>query len=343
MRLQGLVDQVLWRRHIVVCAASLLVLAACGGGGGSSSAQIIMKVGHDSPTNSPYQAGWEAFKTEVESKTNGRIKVVIYPNAQLGQEDVMVNGLKIGAIDGVIAATSTLATAVPEAQLYSMPFLFKDARQAMAVAQGPIGKPIADKIQTATAAQLVGWGELGERDMINKKHPIRTVADLKGLKMRVQAQPIGLATYTAMGALPAAVSFAEVYTSLQTGVVDGSDNPPVDILDSKFYQVTKYLTYTKHFVVLDAILVSDKFLAKLTSADQAIVKAAAANSGQTEAAASDSAETAAVAQFPGLGLQVTELDASARAGFVAAMQPVYQKFADQVGGMSVIQQIQNGS
>jgi len=322
------------------------IVEACGGssGTGTKSSPFVMAVGHDSSIDHPYQKGWEAFKAEVESKTNGGILVRIFPNSQLGNEEAMATGLKAGTVDGVVTSSGTWVTGgVPEASIFNMPFVFKDPHHGVQVAEGSLGQGIASKIKSAMGAEVVGWGQLGDRDMWNSKRPIKTIDDVKGLKMRVQPQPIGIATYSALGALPVPIAFSELYTSLQTHVVDGADNGPVDIYDSKFYQVTKYLTFTRHFIIVNALLVSNLFMNKLSPDFQAIVRAAGKVAGKAESDASDKANADDVAKLPGLGMQLNELDASERQKFADAMKPVYTKFADQVGGMSVIQQILSGS
>lgn len=329
-----------------LCGALVFLVAACGGGSGSnansgSQPDVTMKLGHDSPLDFPYQYAAEAFKTEVEKNTNGHVKVQIYPNAQLGDEGTMVNDLKVGAVDGVYTSTAPLTQSVPQLDIVSLPFIFKDVDQALRVMNGPIGRSLSSKIDAATGAQIVGWASVGERDMWNSKHPIQSVADMQGLKMRVQQSQIQEDTYAALGAQATPIPFSELYTALQTHVVDGADNGPLDIESSKFYQVTKYVTFTRHFILLTPMLISDKFLAKLSSSEKTAVLSAAKDTIGVVTNIAKEQNSSDVDQLKSQGLQFIELSDSARAEFVSKVQTVYTKNADRVGGMTLINQVLN--
>ena len=315
------------------------IIAACSSGTSStgSTQSVNMKVGHDSPLTHPYQKAVEAFKKEVESKTNGRVKITIYPNAQLGDEATMVNGLKIGAVDAVFTSTSPISASVKEVDVFNLPFLFKDSAQAAAAANGDLGKALRPLIETATQAEVAGWGAGGDRDMWNSKRPVRTPDDVRGLKMRTQASQVQQDTYAAFGALPTVISFSELYTAVQTGVVDGADNGPVDMVALKFYQVTKYLTLTRHFTIVVAFLVSKKFMSKISSADHDVIRTAGKNAGAVETQGQNDQSAAAVTSLKGQGIQVVELDAQTRQSFADKVQSVFAKDQDLVGGSSVVQ------
>jgi tripartite ATP-independent transporter DctP family solute receptor len=304
-------------------------------------AQVVMKLGHDSPLDSAYNLAAESFKKEVESKSQGRITVQIFPNAQLGDEWTMANGLKIGSVDGLYLSANPIAQAVKEVDLFSLPFLFKDVDQALRVANGPVGATLKAKIEAALAAQVVAWGSEGERDMWNGKRPIKTVADLSGLKMRVQQSAVQKDTYEALGAEPVPMAFGEVYTSLQTGVIDGADPGPADVEIEKFYQVTKYMTLTRHFILLNPMLISDKFLSKLNPDDQKMVLDAAVRSVKVVTDISKKQNADALEKLKAQGMQIFELSNAERKPFVDAVQSVYSKNADRVGGQALLQQALN--
>jgi tripartite ATP-independent transporter DctP family solute receptor len=326
----------------VPAATSLLWLAAValivyGSMCCSATAQAVMKLGHDSPLDSPFEVAAEWFKHQVESKSNGRVKVQIFPNAQLGDESTMINGLKIGSVDALYTSSGPISQSVNEVDLLSLPFLFKDGDQALRAVNGRIGEVLNPKIESALAAKVAGWGFTGERDMWNGKRPIKTIADLKGLKMRIQQSAVQKDTYEALGALATPISYGELYTSLQTGVVDGADNGPADVEEDKFYQVTKYMTLTRHFLILVPMLISDKFLATLSPDDQKLVLDLGKQSGQilTDAASKKNAE--ALEKLKTQGLQVFELSDADRKAFVDAVQSVYKKNADHVGGQALVE------
>lgn len=331
-----------WTRTISLAALGLMVIACGGGGTQSGPASVTMKVGHDSPTDFPYQLAAVEFKKEVESQTSGRVKVTIYPNAQLGDEATMVNGLKVGAVDGYYGSIFPLVTSIPQMDLLNLPFLFKDTDHAIRVLNGPVGNQLKDKVLSATGAELAGWAVIGERDMWNSQRPIHTPADVRGLKMRVPpGSAITIDTYTSLGALATPVSFNDLFGALQNHVVDGADNGPLDIEGSKFYQVTKYVSLTKHFVTVTPMLISDKFLAKLSSQDRKTVLDIGRKTVVIVTEQGKKQNNDTVAQLKQQGLQFIDISTSDHQAFVQAVQTVYTKDADKVGGLQVIQQAMN--
>jgi TRAP-type C4-dicarboxylate transport system substrate-binding protein len=158
--------------------------------------------------------------------------------------------------------------------------------------------------------------------MWDGKRPIRTPDDLKGLKMRVQPSKIQRDTYEAFGAIPTPIAFSEVYTALQTGVVDGADHAPVDMLELKMYQVTKYLTLTRHFSIIGVLIVGQKFMNKLTDADKEIVRAAGKAAADAQVTAVLGAEKDALATLQAKGIKI--FDMADPKAFVEKVQPVYK-------------------
>lgn len=317
----------------------MFATAGCGSSS-SGTPTVSLKFGHDSPINHPYQVGAQVFKDYVEKETDGRVKVNIFPNAQLGDESTMINGLKVGAVDAMWSSTQPITQSVPEAELFDLPFLFPSVEAAVKVANSDVGQGISQKINTALGARVLAWGSIGERDMWNSKRPIRSPEDLHGIKMRIQTSKLQEATYKALGALPTPMSFSELFTSLQTHVVDGADPGPVDIQAEKFYQVAKYLTLTRHFEQLTALLISDRAMEKLSAADQAVVKEGAKKAAEAEISALVQSTTEALAYLKQHGMQVVDLTPEERQVFIDASKPVYQDALDSIGGASVLARVQ---
>lgn len=315
----------------VVLVAGLLM-------SGSAHAQVLLKFGHDSPTDIPYHAAAEYFKERVERETGGRVNVQIFPNAQLGDEATLVSGLSLGSVDIAVTSIAPISELVAEVELYNLPFLFRDIDHAIKVAHGDVGAALREKIEPAIDGRVVAWGSLGERDMWNSQRPIHAVADLRGLKMRIQQSATQQQTYEALGALPTPIPFTELFTALQTGVVDGADNGPLDVL-SGFHEVTKYLTLTNHFIVLNPIMISNKALDRLEDADREIVLAALVDSAEVLTNDTKSKTADALEQLAELGLQIIELTPEARQGFVDAVAGVFDANADRVGGRAVIDSV----
>ena len=303
----------------------------------AAAQELTMRVGSDSPIHDAHSVAMVKFKEEVEAKTSGRIKVTIFPDAQLGGNEVMINSIKAGTLDGMISDVGVLTGAVPQADIFSMPFLFHNGEHALSAANGFVGEQLKPQIEKAFACHVLGWGTDGSRNMWNSKHPIKTPADVQGLKMRVQSSPIQKDTYAAFGALPTPIAFSELYTALQTGVVDGADPSVVDMISLKFYQVTKYLTMTHHFNIMDVVVVSNAFMDQVSPADQAIIAAAGKNGADAQAKATLDGEGADLAELKKKGIQVFEM-ADPKA-FVATVEPVYEKDADLVGGEALIEEV----
>ncbi|RWI88928.1 TRAP transporter substrate-binding protein [Mesorhizobium sp.] len=324
-------------------AAAMLAMTASIGTAdlGFAQEKVILKVGHDSSIDSPYQTAAVYFKKKVEQATEGRVSVQVFPNAQLGDESTLVDGLKVGAVDVAYTSIAPISESVPEVDIFNLPFLFRNIDDAIAVANGPVGENLKAKIEPAIGGKVVGWGSLGERDMWNSKRPIRDVADLKGLKMRIQQSATQQNTYSALGALPTPIPYTELYTSLQTGVVDGADNGPLDLLEDKFYQVTKYVTMTSHFIVITPALISDKALVKLSDADKTIVLTALQESATELTKDTEAKAQSAMAELKSKGLEITELSSKARQDFIDAVATVYRDNAGRVGGQAVIDSILN--
>jgi tripartite ATP-independent transporter DctP family solute receptor len=327
------------RKFRVSVAAVAAAVALSGFGLTQAPAQTVLKAAHDSPLEFPYQPAAEWFKQEVEAKTEGRVTVQIFPNAQLGDEETMINGLKIGSVDVLYLSTAPISASVPEVELFALPFLFKDVDHALTVANGPLVDPIEEKIAAAVGARVAGWASVGDRDMWNSVRPVKTLEDVKGLKMRTQQSALQQDTYAALGAQPTPMAFSELFTALQTGVVDGADNGPLDIESSKFYQVTKYLSLTRHFILLNPVLVSEGALAKLSPEDQDVVMEAARASADIVTSEAKKQNEAALASLKEKGLEIIEIDDAERAKFVAQVQSVYETNADRVGGIDLINQI----
>ena len=298
------------------------------------AAAVEMKLGSDSPAGHPFNIGLEVMEKEIEAKTQGRVVATIFPDAQLGGEEAMTSGLKIGSMDALFASTGVLSSSVPELGIFDLPFLFRDLDQMLRASSGPIGAKYKTKIETAVGAELIGWGATGSRNMWNSKRAIRTPQDVKGLKMRTQASRVQQDTYIAFGGLPTVVPYVETYTALQTGVVDGADIGISDILALKFYQVMKHMTMTRHFFLSNPFLISTRFLQKLSKEDQEIVREAGRKAVAAELQADKQIEQSGIAELRQKGIQIIE--PQDRAAFIQIAEPVQAKHADRLGGPALL-------
>ena len=201
-----------------------------------------------------------------------------------------------------------------------------------------MGDFLKPKIDAALGAKVACWGSMGERNMWNSKRPINTLADLKGLKMRVMQSPVQVDTYVALGAAPAPMAYGELYTALQTHVIDGADAGPADMENDKFYQVTKYITLTRHNFLINPMLISDKFLSRLSPQDRELVLDLGKQSCDVLTNVSKRQNEEYLVKLKSRGLEVFAFSDQSRKQFLEAVESVYSKNASKVGGWSLIKQ-----
>jgi len=297
--------------------------------GKASAAPITMRFGSDSPLAAPHTKSALVMKEMVEKGTSGRVEVTIFPDGQLGGNMSMTNGIKSGTLDAVVTAVSVVAPAVPDVDVFSLPFLYRDAVQALKVANGPFGAKFIPKMNAAFLAEVVGYTTDGVAEAYCKKRPIRTPADMVGLKFGVSSSKIQRDTVLAFSAIPTVLDIDANYTSLQTGVIDSTIKTRPDMIELKMYQVVKYMTLAKFYSMPNMLFVSKKFLDKLTPADQDVVRAAGLPSCEAQTAAVIAAEEAALGFLTSHGIETVEmenLDA-----FRDKVASVYKDASDRLG------------
>jgi len=257
-----------------LAAVALAVLMAQG-----AIAAKVIKMHHINPNESfgnPSGASALVFKNLVESGSNGEIKVEIFPNSQLGKDNEVLQQVKAGIIQLGIHSTGGLASVYPLISVLDIPFGFPNHAAAYAVLDGPFGKKLAEDIGKKSGMVCLGFNDSGGFFQIsNSKRPIKTVDDMKGLKIRTMALPTHQAFVSSLGGQPVAISWAEVYTSLQTGVADGQMNPVPIVEFAKLYEVQKYLTITNHFFAPQMWMVNLQFWNSLSDSEKTLVRASA--------------------------------------------------------------------
>ncbi len=199
--------------------------------GKAAAAPITMRFGSDSPIGAPHTKSALVMKELLESRTSGRIEVVIFPDSQLGPNGVMTNSVKAGTLDAVVTDASFLSTAVPEVDVFNLPFLYKDVEQVLDFANGPVGAVLKPKINEAFACEVLGFATDGSRNLWNSRRPVRTPADITGLKISVQPSKIQRDAILAFGGIPTVIEFNALYTSVQTGLIDGGSTSPAGLIN----------------------------------------------------------------------------------------------------------------
>jgi tripartite ATP-independent transporter DctP family solute receptor len=308
--------------------------------GRATAAPVTMRFGSDSPLGSAHTKSALVLKELVERGTSGRVEVTIFPDGQLGSNGPMTNSVKAGTLDAVVTDVTYISTAVPEADVFNLPFLYANTAQVLRFANGPVGERMKPKINEAFGCEALGFATDGSRNLWNSKRPIRTPADIEGLKIGVQPSRIQRDTVLAFGGIPTVVAFNALYTALQTGLIDGSDKAFADMIELKFYQVTKYLTLTSHFSIVNVLIVSKKFMDKLSPEDQAVVRAAGKPAVDAQIEEILTGEKAALAFLQDKGIQIFKMEDPK--AFSAKMDSVYKDAAERIGA-DLVEQARNSS
>ena len=238
----------------------LLALASTFAFGADALAQapIIIKFSHVVASDTPKGKGAERFKELAEKATKGRVKVELYPNSTLYKDKEEVEALQLGAVQMLAPSLAKFGPlGVKEFEVFDLPFMFPTKDVLYRVTEGPIGKDLFKKLESKGIMGLAYWDN-GFKVMSANK-PLHATADFKGLKMRIQSSKVLDAQMRALGANPQVLAFSEVYQALQTGVVDGTENPPSNVYTQKMHEVQKHLTLSDHGYLGYAVIVNKKF------------------------------------------------------------------------------------
>ncbi len=317
---------------------AVIGLLAWGAAPAEAAEKIVLKIAQDSSTEHPYQKGLEKFKEVLEAETGGAVEVQIFPSGQLGSEEQAIDGIKLNTLDATVVSAGNLAGFVPEVDLFNLPFIFEDQAGFFRVLDGPVGDMVGRVIEAKTNSVMLGYWTFGTRNAWNGKRPIRTPDVLKGLKSRVMGSPVLLDTFNAFGAQATNMSWGEIYTAVQQGVIDGAESDVVDLLVEKFYEVTKYYSLTEHLIGAAPFIFSKKRYDSLPAHIQVAVLNAGAAAEAAEREAQQSFVDDAIIQLKASGIEFITVDKDL---FKAKVQPVYEKYADQVGGMDLINLVSN--
>ena len=234
-----------------------------------------LRIGHNNSTSSSLQVASLDFAKYVGEKTDGRYEVDVYPNAQLGGDSQIIRAVAEGTLDMTICATAILGTYASDMELVELPYLFKDLQSARAAMAGNLGAYYVEQLKGSSIA-VIGWGENGFRHITANK-PIRTVADIKGLKIRVQPAKIQVASFTGLGAAAAPLNFNELAEALRTGKFEAQENPIGIAVASDFIiKSQSHLSLTSHVYSPFAVVFSADVLEDMPEADRAIIRAGGA-------------------------------------------------------------------
>ncbi len=318
------------RRTLLAGAIALGTLAAAGLPAHAQT--MVMKAADVHPAGYPNVVAIENMGKKLDTATSGRIKFQMFPGSVLGGEKEMIEQTQVGAIQILRTSLGPIGPVVPEVNVFNMPFVFRNEAHMRAVIDGPIGQEMLDKI-TASPARLValGWMDGGSRSLYTKK-PVRTMADLKGQKIRMMGNPLFVDTMNAMGGNGISMGYGEVFTAIQTGVVDGAENNPPTLFTANHYQAgAKYYTQTNHLIIPEIFVMSKVTWDKLTPADQALVKKFSREAQMEQRALWDKSVADYTAKLKTAGVEFIAIDNKPFYDATAPVRAKYgEKFADLI-------------
>jgi TRAP-type transport system periplasmic protein len=326
-----------FRRTVLGLAIAATALACATGAVAQGAYKAEYKMSLVLPPPTPWGQAGKIWADLVKERTQGRINIKLYPGVSLIQGDQTreFSALRQGVIDMAIGSTINWSPQVKELNLFSLPFLMPDYAAVDSLTQGEVGKRIFTILEKDGVVPLA-WGENGTRELTNSKRPIRTPADLKGMKIRVVGSPLFSDTFSALGANPTQMSWADAQPALASGAVDGQENPMFLFTILKMQTVgQKYVTTWGYVTDPLVFVVNKEVWNSWTPADQKIVRDAAVEAGKEEIALARKGLVEPgkplMKEVAGMGVTVTDLTPAEREAFVKATRPVYNKWKNTVG------------
>ena len=307
-----------------------LVLAAVAPAFAQDIKPRLIRFGYGLNEQSNQGRAVKVFQQEVEKLSGGKMKVRAFGAASLGPDVQMQQALIGGAQEMMVGSTATLVGITKEMALWDTPFLFNNVKEADAVLDGPVGEKVKDKLAEKGLVGLVYW-ENGFRNLTNSKRPINKLEDLQGIKLRVMQNAVFLDSFKSLGANVVPLPFPELFPALETGAVDGQENPYNTILSSKFYEVQKYLSVTNHVYSPWIVTVSKKFWDGLSKDEQKVLMDAAKKSRDFERKDTRDEAAKALAELKQKGMVVNELTPAETARMRDKLTRVNATVASSVG------------
>jgi TRAP-type transport system periplasmic protein len=310
------------RRRLIGLSLAAALLCA-----GTAHAQVELKLGHVGEPGSLFAKSSDEFARRANERLGGKAKVVVFGSSQLGGDKELMQKLKLGTVE--LALPSTVMSSESDLfGIFEMPYLVKDRKHMQAIEKAIFWSSLAPEAEKKGLKVLAVW-ENGYRHITNNRHPIKVPGDLKGIKLRVPEGKWRVKMFQAYGANPSPMKFSEVFTALQTGVMDGQENPFSQIVSAKFQEVQKYLSLTGHVYTPAYLTVGSKKWATLPADVRKVLEDTAKEMQAFVYAAAEKDDSELIGKIKAAGVQINDAD---KAAFVAASKPVYEEFGKEVKG-----------
>src|SRR6266404_3062738 len=320
-------------------AAGVLMAAGLGfGGAAGAQEKMILKASDVHPEGYPTVQAVEDMGKKLSAATNGRLTVQMFASMQLGGEKEAIEQAQVGAIQFARVSVGALGPVIDDLNVFNLPFLFRDTAHAQKVMDGAIGQELLDKVTNNPQAGLIGlcWMDAGARSMYDTKKPINSIADLKGLKVRVMGNPMFVDMMNNLGGNGIAMGYDQVFSALQTGVVDGAENNPPSFYFDNHYQVAKYYSLTEHLIVPEMLVFSRVGWDKLAPEDQGLLRKFSREAQLDERQLWKKVEAEAMTRMKAAGIEIIPI--ADKKPFQDAVKPVWDKYGAKYADL--IKQIQ---
>ena len=310
----------IFRRHLIATVAASIAFSLSL----TAAAQTVLKAADVHPAGYPNVVAMESMGKKLEAATNGKFKLQMFPGGVLGGEKEMIEQTQVGAINILRTSLGPLGPVVPDVNVFNMPFVFRNEAHMRAVIDGPIGQEILDKITSSPSKMVaLGWMDGGSRSLYTKKRVV-TPADLKGLKVRMMGNPLFVDTMNAMGGNGIAMGYGEVFSALQTGVLDGAENNPPSMFTSNHYNAgPKFYAQTNHLIIPEIFVMSKVTWDKLLPAEQTLVRKFSKEAQLEQRALWDKSVDEYTVKLKAAGVEFVQVD---QKPFYDATAPVRAKY-----------------
>jgi tripartite ATP-independent transporter DctP family solute receptor len=315
----------------------VLGLMSLGAHSAEGGAKRTLKLGTILPADNILTQNAQEFAKKVNERSKGELEVVVYPNSQLGNERDLAEGLQLGTVEMAEVSGGVMSTFAPAVGVFSLPFIFQGWDHLDKVLKAPVAERLGDEMLKKTGIRVLGWMEQGFRVTLTVKRPLQSVKDFEGLKIRVPEDKVLIRTFQLVKAAPTVVPWGEVYTSLQTGVVEGMESTTPAMYTMKFYEVANYIAETNHQHSVVGFLISDKVFQSLSKAAQDVILQAARETLDSNYREARGTAQKSLELLRGKVKQTTTPDLKP---FQEAVQPLYKEFGDQTGTAEMIRQVQ---
>jgi tripartite ATP-independent transporter DctP family solute receptor len=303
--------------------------------------KVILRASDVHPAGYPTVEALERMGKKLEQSTGGRLTLQMFAAMQLGGEKEAIEQAQVGAIQFARVSVGALGPVVDDLNVFNLPFLFRDTAHMQKVIDGEIGQELLDKVTNSPQARLIGlcWMDAGARSMYDSRKTIAKIEDLKGLKVRVMGNPMFVDMMNALGGNGVAMGYDQVFSALQTGVIDGAENNPPSFVFDNHYTVAKHFTLTEHLIVPEIVVFSKRTWDTLSKDDQALVKKVSREAQQEERVLWNDYEKKALDKMKEAGVEIVPVPD--KKPFQDAVKPVWDKYGPKYAQM--IKRIQDVS